>query len=81
MKLKHLLLLLMTFVSFSTTRAADEWKNVKFNPDVRYSQWVLDSRLGDFYGNTKRMGFATFYQDLSTKAKFPTWTKEGKNKL
>lgn len=78
MKLKHLLLLLMTFVSFSATRAADEWKNVKFNPDVRYSQWVLDSRLGDFYGNTKRMGFATFNQDLSTKAKFPTWTKEGK---
>lgn len=78
MKLKHLLLLLMTVVSFSATRAADEWKNVKFNPDVRYSQWVLDSRLGDFYGNTKRMGFATFNQDLSTKAEFPTWTKEGK---
>lgn len=78
MKLKHLLLLLMTVVSFSATRAADEWKNVKFNPDVRYSQWVLDSRLGDFYGNTKRMGFATFNQDLSAKTEFPTWTKEGK---
>lgn len=80
MKLKHLLLLLMTFVSFSTTRAADEWKNVKFNPDVRYSQWVLDSRLGDFYGNTKRMGFATFNQDLSTKAEFPTWKQGTSNK-
>lgn len=74
MKLKHLLLLLMAIVSFSTARAAtDEWKDVKFNPDVRYSQWVLDSRLGDFYGNTKRMGFATFNQDLTTKSEFPTW--------
>ncbi len=67
----------MAIVNFSTARAAtDEWKDVKFNPDVRYSQWVLDSRLGDFYGNTKRMGFATFNQDLSTKADFPAW-KQG----
>lgn len=74
MKLKHLLLLLMTVVSFSATRAADEWKDVKFNPDVRYSQLVLDSRLGDFYGNTNTMGFATYNQDLSEKKGFPTWS-------
>lgn len=74
MKLKHLLLLLMTVVSFSATRAADEWKDVKFNPDVRYSKLVLDSRLGDFYGNTNTMGFATYNQDLSEKKGFPTWS-------
>lgn len=31
---------------------------VKFNPDVRYSQWAINSRLHDFYGNQKAYGFA-----------------------
>lgn len=67
MKLKHLLLLLMTVVSFSTTRAADDttvvptnWTKVAFNSDFRYSQWVINSRLGDFYGNSTQVGFTQY---------------------
>ena len=30
---------------------------VKFNPGVRYSQWAINSRLHDFYGNQKAYGF------------------------
>ena len=33
---------------------------VKFNDGVRYSQWVIDSRLSDFYGNRKKFGFTTY---------------------
>ncbi len=47
--------------------------DVKFNKNVRYSQWVLDSRLGDFKGNTNAMGFATYKSDLTEKSAFPTW--------
>lgn len=62
MKLKHLLLLLMTVVSFSTTRAADG-SDFTFNDGVRYSQWVINSRLNSFSANTAKMGFATFKAD------------------
>lgn len=31
---------------------------VKFNSGVRYSQWAINSRLHDFYGNQKAYGFA-----------------------
>lgn len=33
---------------------------VKFNPDVRYSQWAINSRLYDFKANTKGFGFAKY---------------------
>lgn len=80
MKLKHLMLILATIAGFSSVKAADTttvpdgWTYVKFNPDVRYSQWVLDSRLGDFYGNTNQMGFATYDINLVQKTT-PNWTK------
>lgn len=62
MKLKHLLLLLTTVVSFSATRAADG-SDFTFNDGVRYSQWVINSRLNSFSANTAKMGFATFNAD------------------
>lgn len=33
---------------------------VKFNSDVRYSQWAINSRLYDFKANTKAFGFAKY---------------------
>lgn len=33
---------------------------VKFNSDVRYSQWAINSRLYDFKANTKGFGFAKY---------------------
>lgn len=50
--------------------------NVKFNGDIRYSQWVIDSRLGDFYGNTKKFGFTTYDSNLNAKDEVTTWYKE-----
>ena len=49
--------------------------NVKFNGDIRYSQWVIDSRLGDFYGNTNDFGFTTYNRDLSVKKNVTKWKK------
>ena len=44
--------------SASTLRAAVNLGGVKFNSGVRYSQWAINSRLYDFYGNQKAYGFA-----------------------
>ncbi len=38
----------------------ETYQNVTFNDGVRYSQWTINSRIRDFRGNTKRMGFNTY---------------------
>lgn len=47
---------------------------VKFNSDVRYSQWAINSRLHDFYGNQKKFGF-DYYDNNGTNTKTVTWCK------
>lgn len=47
---------------------------VKFNPGVRYSQWAINSRLHDFYGNQKKFGF-DYYDNTGTPTKEVTWYK------
>lgn len=39
-------------------KAVDTNGSVQFNSGVRYSQWAINSRLHDFYGNQKAYGFA-----------------------
>ena len=51
------LLLLLPCLSVIGVKAADNDGGVKFNPGVRYSQWAINSRLHDFYGNQKAYGF------------------------
>ena len=36
---------------------------MKFNKDVRYSQWAINSRTNDFYANTTKFGLATYKAD------------------
>ncbi|MDY4432487.1 MAG: glycoside hydrolase family 88 protein [Prevotella sp.] len=36
--------------------------DVNFNDGVRYSQWVIDSRMNEFYANTTKCGFAVYDQ-------------------
>ena len=52
----YLSLMLLCFSAIGV-KAADTDKSVKFNPDVRYSQWAINSRLYDFRGNQKAYGF------------------------
>lgn len=54
------LLLLLPCLSVIGVKAADSNGGVKvtFNSGVRYSQWAINSRLHDFYGNQKAYGFA-----------------------
>ena len=52
------LLLLLPCLCIIGVKAADSNGGVKFNPAVRYSQWAINSRLHDFYGNQKAYGFA-----------------------
>lgn len=47
---------------------------VKFNSAVRYSQWAINSRLHDFYGNQKKFGF-DYYDNNGNKTTPVTWYK------
>lgn len=54
---------------------------VTFNPAVRYSQWAINSRLHDFYGNQKKFGF-DYYDNNGTLTKGVTWYKlDGKTEV
>lgn len=68
-----LLLLCLIVIGVTGTKAQSD---VKFNDGVRYSQWVIDSRLSDFYGNRKKFGFNTYDRNLNTKNTVSTWYKE-----
>ena len=72
----YLSLLLLCFSAIGV-KAADTDKSVKFNPGVRYSQWAINSRLHDFYGNQKKFGF-DYYDNNGTLTKEVTWLKDGK---
>lgn len=58
----------------SSVNAADNPGGVTFNSGVRYSQWAINSRLHDFYGNQKKFGF-DYYDEKGTKTKRVTWYK------
>ena len=70
------LLLLLPCLSVIGVKAADSNGGVKvtFNPAVRYSQWAINSRLHDFYGNQKKFGF-DYYDNNGTPTKGVTWYK------
>ena len=62
-------------------KAADINGSVKFNSGVRYSQWAINSRLHDFYGNQKKFGF-DYYDNNGTNTKTVTWYKlDGKTEV
>lgn len=52
-----------------TAKAASDGDGVKFNRGVRYSQWAINSRLHDFYGNTKLFGFDVYDANNTMKTK------------
>ena len=64
----------------SSVNAADS-PGVKFNSGVRYSQWAINSRLHDFYGNQKKFGF-DYYDQNGKRTQEVTWYKlDGKTKV
>lgn len=77
------LLLLLPCLSVIGVKAADSNGGVKvtFNPAVRYSQWAINSRLHDFYGNQKKFGF-DYYDNNGNKTGTVTWYKlDGKTEV
>ena len=69
----YLSLMLLCFSAIGV-KAADTNGSVKFNSGVRYSQWAINSRLHDFYGNQKKFGF-DYYDNNGTNTKTVTWYK------
>ena len=49
----------------SSVNATDNPGGVKFNKNVRYSQWAINSRSNEFYANTTKFGLATYKADGS----------------
>lgn len=70
----YLSLMLLCFCAIEV-KAADTNGSVKFNSGVRYSQWAINSRLHDFYGNQKKFGF-DYYDNNGTLTKEVTWLKD-----
>ena len=62
----YLSLMLLCFCAIGV-KAADTNGSVKFNSDVRYSQWAINSRAHDFYANTAPFGLATYNADGTEK--------------
>ena len=62
---KALLSVMLLLVGNVAVKAVDftSAKSVTFNEGVRYSQWVIDSRLSDFWANSKQMGFNVLDKD------------------
>lgn len=61
----------------SSVNAAGNPGGVTFNSGVRYSQWAINSRLYDFYGNQKKFGFAKWDANTQKIGTYPEW--DGKN--
>lgn len=57
----------------SSVNAADNHGGVKFNSGVRYSQWAINSRLYDFYGNQKKFGFAKWNASTQKLGTYDNW--------
>lgn len=76
------LLLLLPCLSVIGVKAdSNGGVKVTFNPAVRYSQWAINSRLHDFYGNQKKFGF-DYYDNKGNKTTPVTWYKlDGKTKV
>lgn len=75
------LLLLLPCLSVIGVKAANNNGGVTFNSGVRYSQWAINSRLHDFYGNQKKFGF-DYYDNNGTPTKGVTWYKlDGKTEV
>ena len=70
------LLLLLPCLSVIGVKAADSNGGVKvtFNPDVRYSQWAINSRLYDFRGNQKAYGFAKWNSNTESLGEYANKT-------
>lgn len=76
----YLSLMLLCFCAIGV-KAADTNGSVKFNSGVRYSQWAINSRLHDFYGNQKKFGF-DYYDNNGALTKGVTWYKlDGKTEV
>lgn len=74
--LRFVPLFAMLFATLAV-KAASDGDGVKFNPGVRYSQWAINSRLHDFYGNTKLFGFDV-YDANNTKKSTVQWKNDKK---
>lgn len=74
--LRFVPLFAMLFATLAA-KAASDGDGVTFNPGVRYSQWAINSRLHDFYGNTKLFGFDV-YDANNTKKSTVQWKNDKK---
>ncbi len=66
--LRFVPLFAMLFATLAA-KAASDGDGVKFNKDVRYSQWAINSRAHDFYANKNESGLAKYKVDGTSVVK------------
>ena len=61
-KVLSLLMLFMLALTGSMEVKAQpsEWRGMTYNDDVRYSQWIINSRINDFYANSTHVSFGKY---------------------
>lgn len=69
--------MLIVAAGYGGAKAQNTESDFKFNDGVRYSQWVINSRMNNFYANTTKVGFAVYAEDGS----LTTGRVDGKDKL
>lgn len=69
--------MLIVAAGYGGAKAQNTESDFKFNDGVRYSQWVINSRMNNFYANTTKVGFAVYAEDGSQT----TGRVDGKDKL
>ena len=58
-----LLLLALCVTGAKAENVPSSWKDVTFNENIRYSQWVINSRIRDFRAKDTKLGFNTYDKD------------------
>lgn len=66
--IRALLPVMLLLVGNVAVKAQTEQSDFEFNDNVRYSQWVINSRLNSFYANTTEVGLAVYNEAGTQKA-------------
>lgn len=69
--------MLFTMMALCHAKAQTTESDFTFNEGVRYSKWVIDSRMNSFNANTTQVGFAVYDEDGNKT----TERKDGKTTL
>ncbi|MBQ4041946.1 MAG: hypothetical protein II626_04855, partial [Prevotella sp.] len=74
--LSLLMLFMLALIGSMEMKAQpSEWRGMTYNDDVRYSQWIINSRINDFRANSTQVSFGR-YSATGKELEAPTTTSK-----